>query len=337
MKNTFYFATVGTNIEISPDKVSDCKTDFKNCSDPISYGIWWAWNKYGVFPSVTLFCTDGTSGSIPNFNKVKDKFDDKIANGKINRFPIEAHNLQLNLDKLHNYFKERINDIVRNVSDYFIVINPTSGTTPMTISLFQSIIDQLGMVDLYHINIIYIQEFKTQRLEGKGKFEDMQVNELSVKNIAGITLLNKAVEQIAEQNFSTAFDMLEKTESDDPSFKEIIRCFRILSEGLSLWDDFNHENALRKLKEFNKSIIRVRHYLTPLQDTFVIWNQDKITLSEKLDFKKLSIFHIADMLTNLERRLNRKEYADALIRLQRSIELFFELLLSEHNFDVQKP
>ena len=332
----FYYATIGTNINVSENKVMDFTKDFMYCSDPISYGIWWIWNKFNAIPKVTIFCTDGEKGSIINFEKIKNKFQFK---NLIEYFAVDFKDLHLNIKKLNSYFDNEIERIVRNNTDYFIIANPTSGTNPMTISLFNSITSKIYKIrDLYRLKIIYVQEFKDIKKNEKGEFEDMSVNELDIANIADMSLLNTAKEHITNQNFSTAYLLLEKLKSKDPLLNSFVESFRTLSKGLMRWDQFNHKEAINELDFFLKNIKNVRH-LVSTEDERIIQAIEKKTIftKNKEILNKLSIFHVVDLLSNAERKFQKKDNLDAILRLYRSIELFLEFRLLQHNFNVQNP
>jgi len=330
----FYYATIGTNINVSEDRVMDFTKDFMYCSDPISYGIWWIWNKFNTIPKVTIFCTDGEKGSIINFDKIKNKFQFE---NLIEHSTIDAKDLHLNIKKLNSYFDNEIERIIRNNTDYFIIVNPTSGTNPMTISLFNSIISKIYKIrDLHRLKIIYVQEFKNIKKNEKGEFEDMSVNELDIANIADMSLLNAAREHITNQNFSSAYLLLEKLKSKDPLLDSFAESFRPLSEGLMRWDQFNHKEAINELKVYLRNIKNVRHLVSTEDERVIQVIEKKVTLN-KDDLDKLSIFHVVDLLSNAERKFQKKDNLDAILRLYRSIELFLEFRLLHHNFNVQNP
>ena len=93
----------------------------------------------------------------------------------------------------------------------------------------------------------------------------------------------------------------------------------------SAFDKFDHENAMKYLKELGKG---------NEQEMCINTYNNKILLHREIESKKYSLEEIADLVENAKRRGGEGKFDDAIARLYRVIELLAQFRLwSKHNID----
>jgi hypothetical protein len=333
----FYFATLGSRIEVDDEPLKDIEGEKEKITDPLSFGIYEVFKKWQTLPYVTMFYTAGNGGSENNLLKIKRKLSNLT--GHIEGVEIYPYDIDKNNVKLNNFFSEKFKEI--NKEDNFrVIVNPTTGTNPMVISLFSAVINNFDKIeDLYKLRIVYIKEFKDGRKEGvRGDFESMETVDIKVNEIKNYILLKKCRGLIEENKFDHAYLLLKTLHSKEPLLKAVLECFCHLALGLHYWDEYNHQRALSELSYFLKLYNDLKENY-PLKEEFIgdIKRKVRYLKEKRVSSEKLTIFHVIDLFNNHKRRLNENRFLDSTIRLYRSIELYLEFILKQHDFDVQKP
>jgi hypothetical protein len=335
-KSVFYFATLGSGVSINPSHVAEVGKNQESCNDPVSYGLWWAWKKFNAVPKTVVFCTEGEGGSISNFNQIRKKFDrQELIGSEI----LDPYSFRINVKIIERVLNATVEKITReNHADYYIIINPTSGTNPMAASLFQVALAQAARTDTRRWKLLYVQEFKGTKTKEKAEFNDMEPHEIGMSSLSDNTILALAYEKIMEAEFAVAYKLLTSVAIDDPIVRARKECFETLAKGMMYWDQFNHRKAHDDLKVCLRQAEKYNHLLNSKEKHLIDFCRKKVQVLEAAgSLDEISFFHVADLLANAERRIEKKQSLDGIIRLFRSIELFFEFLLTRNGFSVQKP
>jgi len=334
MNKVFYFATLGMNFSIENTPLIDIEKEKSKITDPISYGIYEIFKRWNVLPHTTLFYTTGKGGgSEENLRKFKTKFSN--LNLYVDAVEIYPFDIDKNNVKLSNYLSEKFKEITKE-DNFYIVINPTTGTNPMTISLFSATIDNIDKLDeMFRIKIYYIKEFKDIKGE-KGNSESMDLVEIKVNEINNRILLRQCKRLIEESKFGHVYTIIENYKSNDPLLNSILDAMKHLSKGLHYWDQFNHKQSLLELQSFLDIYYKLKENYH-LKEEFIqnIKNKIQYVRYNNISPEKLTIFHVVDIFNNHLRRDADGDNLGATIRLYRTIETYLEYLLLKHDFDAQ--
>ena len=107
-------------------------------TDPVSRGIYEIFRKWKVPPHTTIFYTSGEGGSEENLRKLKKKFSALIQH--MEGVEISAFDADKNIVKIGHHINERFREVNKE-KDFYIIVNPTTGTNPMSIALFSAVVD----------------------------------------------------------------------------------------------------------------------------------------------------------------------------------------------------
>jgi len=245
---------------------------------------------------IVFFVTEESQkGTIP---EIKDKYPELPANEMV---------LIMDMNDINSIY-EKIKDKIRDLknSGYGVVIDFTSGTKAMSASAVLAATSESVMLS-YVIG---------KRIGGKVVQGEEQV--LSYSPVKGIVDFQEKTlrELFNAYQFESCLEIVKRVGeiTSDPKVVEKLSKYRQLADGYSLWDKFNHKQALEILKTFDNSMVNIE------ENKRILFRMEE---GEYKDYRLL----ICDLMNNARRRLEEGKYDDAVARLYRTIELVAQSVL----------
>lgn len=245
---------------------------------------------------IVFFVTEESQkGTIP---EIKDQYPELPANEMV---------LITDMNDINSIY-EKIKDKIRDLknSGYDVVIDFTSGTKAMSASAVLAATSESVMLS-YVIG---------KRIGGKVVQGEEQV--LSYSPVKGIVDFQEKTlrELFNAYQFESCLEIVKRVGeiTSDPKVVEKLSKYRQLADGYSLWDKFNHKQALEILKTFDNSMVDIK------ENKRILFRMEE---GEYKDYRLL----ICDLMNNARRRLEEGKYDDAVARLYRTIELVAQSVL----------
>lgn len=309
-----YVATVGTNIVVDPAPL-DAETlnqRTAELTDPISYGLYSQKTQGKQFPEVLyLLCTSvPPPGSEGIAESLKQKWQALIPSIILRTIPA------FDLDGAAT----AVSEIAKKERGAQITVNYSSGTNPMQAGTLTRAVDHVLLGDV--AQIVYVQEFRERRKEGKGTFDTMELKQVEPLRLYYTRLFETALSLFRQFSYERAQTYFDQAEQIAPAENDRQRAqgYRRLCEAYLLWDAFTYRRVPEELREARKAFQGIETTLAE-------------NLSAKLDYLEKyvlnynevfpSLFHIVDMLENSVRELSRGRKHECLLKLYR----FYEMLL----------
>lgn len=208
------------------------------------------------------------------------------------------------VDRFEECF-QKIRQVIKEYSDYEVIIDYTSGTKTMTMSAAIASV-------LYHKDLTLVSGER-----GDNGLVSMHTEEIKTQSLYSAydeILMDKMKEAFNNYRYDSALSFLDEMVNVDKreSYQNLIQAY-------NYWDKFNHEAAFELIKNIDMPI-----------DTS---NKEFIgMLINSRDFKEY--YHLADLLNNSKRRFMEGKYDDALARLYRAVEFISQTRLKmEYGID----
>lgn len=223
-----------------------------------------------------------------------------------------------NPDDIQHVYEKIHPEFIQTKKSYnYIVVDFTSGTKAMTAAL-------AVLAALYEANeLSYITGKRKNGIVQPGTEQILPIRPYF---ISAQQKLKTAIEFFNHSQYITAAIILnEIMRIGDPDITQKAEPIQKLAEAYSLWDKFQHEEALEKLKTIKMQEL----------------NQNKRFLGELIHKTKEKgnpePYLIADLINNAQRRAEEGKYDDAVARLYRTIELIAQYTLkSKYGIDASQ-
>ena len=200
--------------------------------------------------------------------------------------------------------KARARDLKKE--GYDVVIDFTSGTKAMS----------AGAVLAATSEALRMSYVTGDRSEGKVVKGGERV--LTYSPIMGIVEFQEKIvrELFNNYQYDPCLQLIKRIEDliSAPEVAEKVSKFKQLAEGYSLWDKFDHKNALERLRTFDNSLVNIEK------------NKKFLLRLEKNGFEDATLL-LCDLLNNTKRRIEEGKYDDAVARLYRIIERIAQMVL----------
>lgn len=316
-----YVATVGTNIvvEASPLDPGTIAERTSELTDPVSYGIYSEFTQKGRFPDrLYLLCTDtpppGSKGIAESLRQKWRALIPDIVPHIIPAFDLDGA-------------AAAVSEIARKEEGARIIVNYSSGTNPMQAGTLTRAVDHVLLGDV--TQVVYVQEFRERRKEGKGTFDTMELKRVEPLRLYYARLFETAsglFQQFSYERAQAYFDQAEHIDMVENESAKRARGYRRLCEAYMLWDAFAYRRVPQELRG-------ARNAFQGVELTLVEGLTAKLSYLEKqvLKYDKPfpSLFHVIDMLENSVRELVRGRKHECLMKVYRFYEMILEWRLAE--------
>lgn len=230
----------------------------------------------------------------------------------------DAQNLEACIRTFQRKLLSRLQQWLEQGEDFEVVVDFTGGTKCMSVAL--------GLVTkTMPVSFSYVGGTERTK-DGVGIVVSGREHIVKSQNpwdLLGYQVAEQALTLFNNLDYAAAAHLLKSGErrSKDPRLRQAFVTFQGLCELFKFWDRFQHEQALQRLRQVQRTLDSLRQFLTEgqleqLEKQLPRWEAHLVVLARAELSKEL----IQDLLGNARRRIEEARWDDAMARIYRSIE-----------------